>query len=789
MAKFLDDFFITGNETNVFVVNSDNVSDILLVSNTGNVAVGGNIFSGAIYSNPKLIVNTGSGIPGLMHLNSFGVELVTFTNVGDSLFGNASNHDLAFITNNIERIKVTAAGAVGINHLTPPAQLTVVGAGSTSSTHTVRIGNSSSSLLFNIRDDGFVSIGTLSQATSEKLNVNGDVFIPVDNAYYLGSSSRFIYGTNSWNQGGSPTNDHGIAMYNNAGSTYYYVNGNNNDAAHWFQSVKNGQGAIKTDAIFTNTGNFIIGQNVVPSDADSLLTIHNNQANSSIINVLSSTGANVMNALDNFNVGFGNEGNTPTAILTVAHREFPFTDPFVNITSVKGYFGAEVFNVIDYGASVGLQVNSPGGFWNLGLSQASQETRLTVVGLVADHSQAAMMVYNSLFDTPVLAVGNGRNVGVNVYADANISLQVQGLSTTSVDYALVTQDSAANLLMSIRDDGDVSIGDSTIYGGTSIYYQKGGNSYINPNAGNGITASDFILNVRNTSWGINGGSFGITSEYVRLNVSDSTSSFQLNRQEYNTYLPDTTLMVAFREGSGSYDDLENAKFVYTRNLNYNDVNDRTFRGIHIDNTLGTWTNAGSGFAKTIGLHVKDNQTAIFAEGDIIINNLAGSGNRNLEVDSTGKIVVGSSSASEGIKNVIVFGDTVNVDANYQYLIYGNLEVDGTLNNAGEVVIINGAMIMGGSGVFNNTGTLTLVDLLSTSTYSSSKAVITFTPGTVNVANTITHNTGTANISVQLWDVTTGQVILANIQNATTTTVDIVFSSNPAGQVKAMVIGF
>lgn len=73
------------------------------------------------------------------------------------------------------------------------------------------------------------------------------------------------------------------------------------------------------------------------------------------------------------------------------------------------------------------------------------------------------------------------------------------------------------------------------------------------------------------------------------------------------------------------------------------------------------------------------------------------------------------------------------------------------------------------------------------TSSVNKSVVTFTPGVVGVANTIAHTTGVADVMVQLWDVITGEVIYADISNVTTTTVDITFSVNPTGDVKAIII--
>lgn len=65
---------------------------------------------------------------------------------------------------------------------------------------------------------------------------------------------------------------------------------------------------------------------------------------------------------------------------------------------------------------------------------------------------------------------------------------------------------------------------------------------------------------------------------------------------------------------------------------------------------------------------------------------------------------------------------------------------------------------------------------------------TFTPGTAGVANTITHNLNTTNLVVELWDVTTGEQILTNINNVTSTTLDVTFTSNPSGNVKIVVLG-
>jgi hypothetical protein len=65
--------------------------------------------------------------------------------------------------------------------------------------------------------------------------------------------------------------------------------------------------------------------------------------------------------------------------------------------------------------------------------------------------------------------------------------------------------------------------------------------------------------------------------------------------------------------------------------------------------------------------------------------------------------------------------------------------------------------------------------------------VTFTPGTAGSPNTITHNLGTTDIIVQLWDVTVGDAILTKLDNRTTNTVDVTFSVNPAGDVRIVIL--
>lgn len=64
---------------------------------------------------------------------------------------------------------------------------------------------------------------------------------------------------------------------------------------------------------------------------------------------------------------------------------------------------------------------------------------------------------------------------------------------------------------------------------------------------------------------------------------------------------------------------------------------------------------------------------------------------------------GSSSFS-GNQYFISSTETVTVPSSNQYWIYGDLTIEGTLDNYGQVVVVNGDLNIGGSGVFGGSGT-------------------------------------------------------------------------------------
>lgn len=88
------------------------------------------------------------------------IEMGFYTAGTDALVGTKTNHGLGlFVNNGSSAIYINTSKQVGINQLTPTAILHTVGLGSTSSTFSTKIFNSSASNLLSIRDDGSYYFG------------------------------------------------------------------------------------------------------------------------------------------------------------------------------------------------------------------------------------------------------------------------------------------------------------------------------------------------------------------------------------------------------------------------------------------------------------------------------------------------------------------------------------------------------------------------------------------------------------------------------------------------------
>lgn len=123
-------------------------------------------------------------------------------------------------------------------------------------------------------------------------------------------------------------------------------------------------------------------------------------------------------------------------------------------------------------------------------------------------------------------------------------------------------------------------------------------------------------------------------------------------------------------------------------------------------------------------------------GELVAVNQVHPDNVTIITNTAGELEVIGQPAEWGIKNFITATDIINVSPNYQYLVYGNLTIEGIMNNEGEVVLINGTVILQGAGQFNNIdlGLLKLVNLatgISMNATVKTFSATAFTPVTVN----------------------------------------------------------
>lgn len=111
---------------------------------------------------------------------------------------------------------------------------------------------------------------------------------------------------------------------------------------------------------------------------------------------------------------------------------------------------------------------------------------------------------------------------------------------------------------------------------------------------------------------------------------------------------------------------------------------------------------------------------------------------------------GGGDGCKGNKKLVSAGDTLTVCADYQYFLYGNFTVEGTVDNYGQVVIANGVLDLQPTGQFNNlgSGSVTILNLATGDSFRSIAKTFSVTSG--NPA-TINHNLGTKNLTFAVRD--------------------------------------
>lgn len=136
-----------------------------------------------------------------------------------------------------------------------------------------------------------------------------------------------------------------------------------------------------------------------------------------------------------------------------------------------------------------------------------------------------------------------------------------------------------------------------------------------------------------------------------------------------------------------------------------------------------------------------------------------------------------------IKYRIRSNELVQVPAYNEYLLYGDLTVEGRLDidTNGKVVIINGSLLMNG-GTVSNSGNIQLVDTSgSISKYSTIMGM------SAGVTYSLTHSLNTSSILVNTWDETTGDQIIVDVVRTSDNSIDV-NSVSTLSSVRIVVIG-
>lgn len=142
-----------------------------------------------------------------------------------------------------------------------------------------------------------------------------------------------------------------------------------------------------------------------------------------------------------------------------------------------------------------------------------------------------------------------------------------------------------------------------------------------------------------------------------------------------------------------------------------------------------------------------------------------------------------------LKYKIVDSERIEVPAYSEYLLYGDLEVNGILdiNATGKVVIINGALNING-GTVSNSGNIQMVTFATSSnTVSLQKYTEVLTPMTMGITYSISHNLNTVSPLVNTWNDTTGQLVTINVVKKSNNNIDI-STSTTLSSVRIVVVG-
>ena len=162
---------------------------------------------------------------------------------------------------------------------------------------------------------------------------------------------------------------------------------------------------------------------------------------------------------------------------------------------------------------------------------------------------------------------------------------------------------------------------------------------------------------------------------------------------------------------------------------------------------------------------------------------------NLQYDGTYFRLTKPTSSPTLVRYRIQNNETVVVPAYQEYLVYGDLQVDGSLyvDTNGKVVIINGALQVSTGATVSNSGNVQLITLpvgLGGGFVSKYSEIISLL---ANSPTTVTHNLNTSDINVTCWDENSGEIVLLTVDRGSPNDI-IITSTTTLSSVRVVVNG-
>ena len=189
------------SNSGLFEIDSPAVNNIIYVTGSGNVGIGTNTPKTLldISSNGgrvRITQNTaGSTFNGIDFINYTGGTdggLIWNQNTGEIRLNASTSYFPTFYSNNVEAMRITTSGNVGIGETSPSARLEIRGSGATSATTALRVENSNASASLVVLDNGNVGIGTTSPTAT--LEVSGSTIITGSFNVNAGTTTPHIRG-------------------------------------------------------------------------------------------------------------------------------------------------------------------------------------------------------------------------------------------------------------------------------------------------------------------------------------------------------------------------------------------------------------------------------------------------------------------------------------------------------------------------------------------------------------------------------------------------------------------